>query len=173
MSIINEALKKAQESRQEQDKNIKEEPDITPSLSLPPSPAVKRPSGAVKRDYNTIFWILPAIAVIAAGVVLAKNLLPAPRPQQIQKETRGSRIYPVEPTPEQKPAPPSEAREADIPLPALKLSGIVYDENSPYAIVNGAILREGEVIDGAKLVEIKKERVKFEFNGREFEIKPD
>lgn len=41
----------------------------------------------------------------------------------------------------------------------LELGGIIYDPKMPRAIINNTIVREGDVIEGAKVVKIKKNSV--------------
>jgi type II secretory pathway component PulC len=51
------------------------------------------------------------------------------------------------------------------PPPEWKLGGILYDENSPSAIVNKKIISKGDTIDGATVVEINESSVTLESNG--------
>ena len=55
--------------------------------------------------------------------------------------------------------------------PPLTLTGIIYDKTAPYAIVNNQILKKGMEIQGATLVQINKESVRFRFQDKEFDIK--
>ncbi|MHC4154471.1 MAG: thioredoxin fold domain-containing protein [Planctomycetota bacterium] len=48
----------------------------------------------------------------------------------------------------------------------LKLSGVLYTEDNPLAVVNTEIVHEGDVIDGARVVEISRRQVEFEKSGR-------
>ncbi|MEI8176639.1 MAG: hypothetical protein WCG78_07225 [Candidatus Omnitrophota bacterium] len=41
----------------------------------------------------------------------------------------------------------------------LVLNGIVWDEKSPYAIINNAMVRSGDEVGGSKVVEIHKDKV--------------
>jgi general secretion pathway protein B len=56
--------------------------------------------------------------------------------------------------------------------PSLKLSAIVWYEEPTkrFAVINGVISYEGSVIEGAKVVEIYPDRVRFLQNDRHFEV---
>jgi hypothetical protein len=45
------------------------------------------------------------------------------------------------------------------------VTGIIYHEKNPCAIVRGRVAREGDTIDGYKVVRIHKDRVEFEKDG--------
>lgn len=59
-----------------------------------------------------------------------------------------------------------------VPLPDLSMEGLVWGSERPTAIINGKVVRVGEEISGAKVVEINKEGVTVLFNGKMYEIKP-
>ena len=64
--------------------------------------------------------------------------------------------------------PPKES----TPPPSLKLSGILWHEepSERRAMINGMILNEGAIIEGAKIVEILPTRVRLSHDGKPFEI---
>ena len=48
--------------------------------------------------------------------------------------------------------------------PVLEVEGIIKDNKTkPYALVNGKIVKEGEEVDGAKVIEVKNDSVKFQY----------
>jgi thioredoxin 1 len=47
----------------------------------------------------------------------------------------------------------------------VTLSGILYAEDRPSALINGKIAYEGDLIEGVKVVEILKDKVEFESSG--------
>lgn len=50
--------------------------------------------------------------------------------------------------------------------PVLEVEGIIKDNKTkPYALVNGRIVNEGEEVDGAKIIEVKDDSVKFQYEG--------
>jgi type II secretory pathway component PulC len=66
-------------------------------------------------------------------------------------------------------APPTESMQAPR---SLRISGIVWSEapSSRLAVINGASLTEGSVIEGVKVVEIFPTHVRFLHKDRPFEI---
>jgi len=50
----------------------------------------------------------------------------------------------------------------------LAITGILYSEDNPSAIIGGAIVREGDMIDDVKVVKIRKNIVEFEKNGEKW-----
>ena len=50
-------------------------------------------------------------------------------------------------------------KEAETPISGLQLSGIVWDEQAPYAIINGAVLHTGDKVDGKTLKRIEQNKV--------------
>jgi type II secretory pathway component PulC len=55
--------------------------------------------------------------------------------------------------------------------PVLKLHGIAFQDGAESAaVVNGVTLSNGSVIEGARVVEIQKDRVRFRRGGETFEI---
>lgn len=57
-------------------------------------------------------------------------------------------------------------------VPTLRVNGIAFEDGGAegVAIVNGVQVASGGVIEGVKVEEIHKNRVKFSFNGEKFEI---
>ncbi|HUT29999.1 MAG TPA: hypothetical protein VMX13_09415 [Sedimentisphaerales bacterium] len=53
-----------------------------------------------------------------------------------------------------------------LPFNRAMVTGIIYQEQNPCAIVRGRVAHEGDMIDGYKVVKIHKDRVEFEKNGR-------
>jgi hypothetical protein len=50
------------------------------------------------------------------------------------------------------------------------LTGIVYDKQKPYAIINQHIVGEGTLVNGAKLLEIHPDFVKLSIDGKEHKL---
>ena len=61
--------------------------------------------------------------------------------------------------------------ERPLKLSDLRLSGILYDEEKPLAIINSRIVGEGALINGARLLEIQSDQVRFSRKGKEFTLK--
>jgi general secretion pathway protein B len=109
--------------------------------------------------------------------VPSQQVAPAPLSQEPARDARDeiSRVPPKIQAPAESKtskigAPPSNGSATT--LPSLKLSAIVwYEEPSKrFVMVNGVIVNEGSVIEGAKVEEIYPDRVRFSHNGRPFEI---
>lgn len=65
-----------------------------------------------------------------------------------------------------------ENLSAEKPQPTVGLvSGIVYSERKPSAIIGGKIVYQGESANGVKIVRIYRDRVEFEKNGKKWEQK--
>jgi len=47
----------------------------------------------------------------------------------------------------------------------VELTGILYSEDNPAAVIGNKIVHEGDVVDGVKVVKIHKSAVEFEKNG--------
>lgn len=64
-------------------------------------------------------------------------------------------------------------KPADKPKEELKLilSGIVFNERSPMAVINKKTVRPGDMIDGARILSIDRRSVTMERNGRRFQLK--
>ena len=56
---------------------------------------------------------------------------------------------------------------SDDASPQLCVSGIVFDKKA-VAFVNGIFVREGDTIEGAKVIRIEKSQVTFEYKGKTF-----
>ncbi len=59
------------------------------------------------------------------------------------------------------------------PLPALKVSGIVWQEapSDRKAVINGRVAREGDTVEGVKVLEIYPTFVSVSFKGKSFKVK--
>lgn len=66
------------------------------------------------------------------------------------------------------PAPP----QVKPPPPALRVNGIAFEDGNTesVAMVNGTPVTKGSLIEGVKVEDIHKNRVKFSYNGEKFEI---
>lgn len=64
-------------------------------------------------------------------------------------------------------------KPADKPKEELKLilSGIVFNERSPMAVINKKTVRPGDMIDGARILSIDRKSVTLERNGRRLQLK--
>lgn len=89
----------------------------------------------------------------AKGASLPKKQITAPQPPVYQKQTVQT-----------------------VPAPAdIKLSGIAWqdDRTARRVVINGFLLKEGAVISGAKITDIKADRVRFLSDAGQFELRLD
>lgn len=117
----------------------------------------------------------PASSTTVKGVV-EKPATPqrqVDRSEQTQR-AKPSEAIPVHPQivspPEPLPAPP--ATPVTRPRPALKVSGIAFQDGSSesVAVINGITVSSGSVVEGARVEEIQKDRVKFSRDGEKFDV---
>ena len=144
MSIISEALKKAKEIRSGDARDAqrplqREIPEHHASKGLNP-------------------WLFTLVLLVFLGPVvwpIAKNNKPVSQetPQTI---VTGRSQFSVEERP---------AFFASAEKPTFSLSGIAQFQNSYMAVINGHILKQGDEIEGAKVVAITGDKVELEFRG--------
>jgi hypothetical protein len=65
-----------------------------------------------------------------------------------------------------------EEIKESLPLqpPKLVLKGIAWDETKPLALINGLLAKEGDTIEGARIVKIDFERVVIRYRSKDFVI---
>jgi len=66
--------------------------------------------------------------------------------------------------PSGEPAPTKEP----VQLPPLKVQGLIWGGKFPQAIINDSVLKAGETIQGAHIINIDKNGVLIEYEGQEF-----
>ena len=59
----------------------------------------------------------------------------------------------------------------DVYTPHWDLSGIVFNSRMPMAIINGQMVRVGDIVDEAKVIGIDPSKVTLLYSGSRFEIK--
>lgn len=59
---------------------------------------------------------------------------------------------------------------APAEAPSWKLSGILYNENHPLAVINSRPVGVGDHVDGATVIDINKRNVTLEASGRRFNL---
>ena len=191
MSLINDALKRAQETQK------KSPPPLAgaPLHSVPTERRSAMPliAGAVillllgvgagvllqlnKREPATKIAVAPAQPAVQNSEP-QKNVQPAP-PVAVPVANIPVAAQPVispAPTPvtpsvaaEPSPKPPVSEIEVASTKPAwpkLKLQGIIYVPRKPSVVINGKALFVGERVDGAQVVAISPESVTLVFTGR-------
>ncbi len=94
-----------------------------------------------------------------------KSKLPE-KPQEVKVDNESNPIPLVStlaqpPTPIEPPKPPT-----------MSITGIVWNTDRPQAIINGQVVNQGDTIDGAQIVSIKKTGIDVIFEDVNFTIKP-
>jgi type II secretory pathway component PulC len=62
--------------------------------------------------------------------------------------------------------------EAYVQPPTLTVQGLIWGSNMPQAIINNKVVKIGDIIEGARIVEIDKEGVEVSYKGRSFTLTP-
>ncbi|MBU3933131.1 MAG: general secretion pathway protein GspB [Candidatus Omnitrophica bacterium] len=156
MSIINDALKKAEKDKQfSQNK---------------PAQLLCKLDGLRTDTKRFVLkrWLIfaGAGAVCFLGVLLAVNSFKSPADSPPVLETAAK----IEAS--QRLFPPKET-DAITPLnlSGFRLSGILYDEQKPLAIINERVVGKGALVKGARLLEIQPNYVRLSLEGKEFKLK--
>lgn len=153
MSIINDALKKAQQKNKGSDHPSPKTQELGEDAIQYSSSVKKKPAvvSRTKKAKKSIFFIVIVIIGIVGTIFIKK-----PPPVTPEK------IIPNMPIQEN-----LKSLSTSTLSPMLNLNGIVYDEERPYAIINNKVLLRGDTIEGATLIEINRDNVKFMFDGKE------
>ncbi|MEI6193180.1 MAG: hypothetical protein WCS42_02500 [Verrucomicrobiota bacterium] len=179
MSLINDALKRAQESQR---------PNIPSSVSsIRTIDARPKPRPFISRMLVIVIFLLLSAAFAFIGLAmtgrLAKKTIAAP---QVSPKVALAAVSPPSqplPTPVAAlvPAPvvPSPAAPAAMPKPApavaptplilpdtLHVQGVAYDPVRPWAIVSGRTVYVGDQVKGVRVIGITKDSVTFGSHGQ-------
>jgi hypothetical protein len=67
---------------------------------------------------------------------------------------------------------PARSEAGTASRPAVKISAIVWQEepSERKAMINGRVARQGETVDGMRILEIQPSRVKLSFEGEPFTV---
>jgi len=129
-------------------------PAVAPVITLPQPPPASKQSSA-----------LPAnIAVSQKGTISAEDHEPSR--QDLQRLKIKNKIQPVM----------SKQPVQTVQAPAdIKLSGIAWQDErtARRAVINGFLVKEGAIVSGAKVIDIRADRVQFSTPAGLFEIKLD
>lgn len=177
MSIIQEALKKAQVYVKD-GRNGRNTRPIRDGIPEKPAPQ-KRPGASSKKITLSLAITVSSLLVIVSAVILnraftAKDHLSAAK-------SSGPSVPLNKPSRQEEKAVGVEDERLDIVLPGYDsgqvqggnsslesqsqtmpkflLNGIMYLETGPQAIINGAVVKEGDIIDGAVVARIDRSSV--------------
>ncbi len=68
------------------------------------------------------------------------------------------------------PAPSATPAVKGFDANEYKLSGVMINDEGGMAIINGRFIRQGQMVDGAKLIRVSNRYVELEFHGRKYNI---
>lgn len=162
----------------------------TSSVDLKPAAAVsgqRQPPVASSAPDIKTEQLPPAATVVPAQ---QQNNAKAEIPAKSQKKTQkpaptgatAAATKPASPAVTPKPAAqlksaagttaPQSSAPVKAAVPALRVNGIAFQDGSTdsVAMVNGVPLSNGSMIDGVKIEEIHRNKVRFSYNGEKFEI---
>ena len=157
MSIIHEALKKAQQSLQKK-------------TSAPDGPAIT--AGRPSRVGNGLFFLILFViisAALSAGYMywrarpVKTSVVSLTPPAAPPKNITPAPVEPVKTA-----VPPADtAPKPVVPRPSLKIQGIMADPRGNVALINDRVYAEGDDIDGAKIVKISLDSIVISRDGTE------
>lgn len=194
MSIINDALKKAQKQGTADQKPApvpQEALQKLPASSPSYIPAQPRPAASKKIAPMLVFLIIVIIAAGAiAGFVLMRGMHTQAATQSAEKQSSAAQPAKVETLPAKEAAAstskageskqdvsykaPSElptAKTVTPAPPALVLSGIMYVADNPRALINDCIVCEGEMVSGAVVKKINPTNVVLDHKNTEITLR--
>ena len=183
MSIISEALKKAQKERAKRHDREKSAEDSTDKLFQEATFTIQRVPDE-RSTGSKVFLVIVSLVIILA--LAGGSFFYFSRPSSGEKplvaparpEKKAAVAPPVVPKVEEKtpvaPIVPTPA-ENNVTMDTFKklptLNGIMYSENQPQAIINGVMVSEGEDVDGFSVLKIYPEKVTLSSGDNDFELK--
>jgi len=179
MSLINDALKRAQEAQR------KDSPAyiVSPMKPNAPAPAPARMPMPRPKQRN-LSWFMPVVIVLLVLVAVffmvmamakrtVKTIVTAPEiatPSQVETVAAPAPNPPA-PVVTAAPEPPPEvigpaAISTDVPKPVIILQGVVNDPKHPWAIVNGQTVYLGDNVEGMRVTVISRSSITLTGNGQ-------
>jgi hypothetical protein len=125
-----------------------------------------------KADKTICSFLIPALLCIT-WVINAVAESAAPAPEGVEYKATDLRdpfqFFKIEG--KDKPGKQELAQDIpDAPLPAMLIQGIICGGTLPQAIINNKIVKVGDTIEGAEVIEISKEAVIVHFGRRDHEL---
>jgi len=178
MSLVYEALQKAEREKDRKTGTIPAHPEppaspakpVTPRASAPVAPA-ETPAPA--RSHLTMLVVcvsvVALVGIVAVVLIAMKNFTSATSaavsPVASSPPMAGASAARTEPRASDPVAPPSPgATEND---PRFKLTGIMKMGDTYGAVINGHIVYQDNYVDGAVVKKVERDRVTLNLNGRE------
>lgn len=159
-------------------------PEHKPQEPLKVFPAKVLPASLSIKKLGPSSVLLLILVVLGFGFAififsfLSKKVVktPSSAPQaEIQEAAKMAASPSAQPITVQNPTAPPEAQgdsiSAEKPAPFLSLSGILYDSQGSVALINGRVVPEGGIIEGARLDKVLSDRVELTFEGKKIILK--
>ena len=149
-----------------------------PAGNLPPQ-AAQHPTAATKEPRETMATEVgssPTVQVEPPRTNVKVAPLSAPHAKPLKHSRATATAVTAQPKPGSAamPAAPSAAQPAAPAkrIPTLRVDGIAYHFGSAdsLAVVNGTTVYAGAIVEGAKVEEIGKDRIRFNYEGEKFEV---
>lgn len=113
-------------------------------------------------------YVFAGLVAAAAAAALAAEVVPVLPADYTSVQLRDPfESYVVK---EEAPITPAQLQEEMVNPPQLSVQGITWGSSFPQAIVNNKVLRQGDQIEGAEIVQIKSNAIIFRFKNREFTL---
>ena len=145
-------------------------PQALPNPTPAPGPA-STPIDIKKSKISPLpFFTIAVLGFVLAAVVFALFSKPGSKknPEKAAKEIKATPVRPVVSEPVVV-VPVAEEHVADAEeavLPALSLSGILFSSGESFALINGKVVPEGGVVEGAMVERISADTVELSFQGK-------
>ncbi len=154
MSIIQEALKKAQDAKPAE----LAEPVERNDAIFAKAPSAKGAGSPM--PFILIFIILLCALIVFSGFAVKYFSRVPPVAKAAKAVEPVNTVKLPEPPPKPDPVVPQVIPEEPAPpAPVLILSGIMHPKSGPRALINNMTVSEGEFVEGAKVVAISDDRV--------------
>ncbi|HNX91260.1 MAG TPA: hypothetical protein PKG81_05345, partial [Candidatus Omnitrophota bacterium] len=150
--------------------------ELTPGdihLSSPANPGIHKTKTSHKHLYIPGAIVLIFCLFLATLIIFKKNILSSNNLSGVPKQSSLSPISTGQKTSPLKPdtVPYTLATDKDKTSPNLSLTGIMYAQNTPKAVINGQSARENDTIDGFTVTKISADSVEGIRNGEKITLR--
>ncbi|NQT07086.1 MAG: hypothetical protein HQ575_06055 [Candidatus Omnitrophica bacterium] len=179
MSIINEALKKAQDTKKELSQIVTK--DLSFKQSIPSDKelsssikeiADKKTGWSVASRVGTLFIV--GVAVLAflynKNIVSPTTYPTAAVPKLLEVERGAVKPLIPPPLPIVEKAANSSGRKKVTVIPDFKLSGVMSGSGDSFVMLNNKIATIGDFVDGAQIISIDGDGATLVYDGRELRV---
>ena len=187
MSLVFEALQKAEREKQNQagaapspapptvPPPTPPQPPTTVVLPKPvrPTPSTTPPMPATPKSQQTVLVVLAAcvavVAIVAIVFIVSRTLTPAHKTETVASPSAtASNVTPVAPNSTMEPPAVLTALPPVTLEERYKITGIMPDaDGSLLATINGRVVAISNYVDGAIIKKIERDRVTLDINGKE------